>query len=123
MTAEHHQYRAISMTDPLIGKKIGQYEIQSLIGQGGMAVVYRAHQGSMKRDVAMKIVSSPITLDPAFMERFKRETQVLTNLEHAHIVPVHDYGTTEEGYTYLVMRHVKGGSLSERIRSGPPMKL
>jgi serine/threonine protein kinase len=61
------------MTDPLIGKKIGQYEIQSLIGQGGMAVVYRAHQGSMKRDVAMKIVSSPITLDPAFMERFKRE--------------------------------------------------
>jgi serine/threonine protein kinase len=111
------------MTDPLIGKKIGQYEIQSLIGQGGMAVVYRAHQGSMKRDVAMKIVSSPITLDPAFMERFKRETQVLTNLEHAHIVPVHDYGTTEEGYTYLVMRHVKGGSLSERIRSGPPMKL
>ncbi len=111
------------MTDPLISKKIGQYEIQSLIGQGGMAIVYRAYQGSMKRDVAMKVVSALITQDSKFLERFNREASFITSLEHAHIVPVYDYGTTDDGLTFLVMRYIKGGSLAERIRQGTPLAL
>jgi len=65
------------MVDPMIGKKIGQYEIQSLLGQGGMAVVYRAHQSAMKRDVAMKVVSNQLTLDPKFLERFNQEVELI----------------------------------------------
>ncbi len=111
------------MTDPLIGKQIGQYEVQSLIGQGGMAVVYRAFQHTMKRDVALKVVSTLITQETHFLERFNREAEFITSLEHAHIVPVYDYGTTADGVTFLAMRYIKGGSLSETIRQGTLMRL
>jgi serine/threonine protein kinase/DNA-binding LacI/PurR family transcriptional regulator len=111
------------MTDPLIGKKIGQYEIQSLLGQGGMAIVYRAYQTALKRDVAMKVVSALLTQDPHFMERFNREVELIASLEHQHIIPVHEHGTSEDGVTYLTMRYLKGGTLSERIRQGSPMSL
>src|SRR6266567_1051376 len=77
--------REVLMADPLLGKRIGQYEITSLLGQGGMAVVYRAHQTAMKRDVAMKVVSRLLTQDPNFLERFNREVEFIAGLEHAHI--------------------------------------
>ncbi|MEP7289249.1 MAG: substrate-binding domain-containing protein [Chloroflexota bacterium] len=111
------------MDDPLIGKKIGQYEILSLVGQGGMAMVYRAHQTTLKRDVAMKVVTSTLTQDPNFMERFNREVEFIAGLEHAHIVPVHEHGKTEDGIIYLTMRYFKGGTLAERIHSGKPLGL
>lgn len=111
------------MTDPLIGKKIGQYEIQALIGQGGMAAVYRAYQPGMKRDVALKVVASLVTYDSHFMPRFNREIEFIASLEHAHIVPVYDHGTTEDGIAYLVMRYLKGGNLAERIRQETPLTL
>jgi serine/threonine protein kinase len=68
------------MADALIGKRVGQYEIQSLIGQGGMAVVYRAYQPAMKRDVALKVVSSLIAQDSTFLERFNREAEFIASL-------------------------------------------
>ncbi len=111
------------MADPLIGKQIGQYEVQALLGQGGMAVVYRAYQGGMKRDVAMKIVSALLTQDPKFRERFNREVEFIASLEHSHIIPVHDHGVTEDGIAFLTMRYLKGGTLTERIRSGKPLSL
>ncbi|GEM_PF-742477 len=111
------------MTDPLIGKKIGQYEIQALIGQGGMAAVYRAYQSSMKRDVALKVVASLVTHESHFLPRFHREIEFIASLEHAHIVPVYDHGTTEDGIAYLVMRYLKGGNLAERIRQETPLTL
>ncbi len=107
------------MADPLIGKQVGQYRIEALLGQGGMAVVYRARQMAMKRDVAMKVVSALLTQDPHFMERFNREVEFIASLEHAHIIPVHDHGTTDDGITYLTMRYLKGGTLSERATKGP----
>jgi ABC-type sugar transport system substrate-binding protein len=111
------------MVDPLIGKTIGQYEIQALLGQGGMAIVYRAHQSGMKRDVAMKVVSTAFTQDPKFLDRFNQEVEVAASLEHAYIVPVHDHGVTEDGSPYLTMRYLKGGTLTERMRISPPMTL
>ncbi len=111
------------MVDPMIGKKIGQYEIQALLGQGGMAVVYRAHQSGMKRDVAMKIVSTLLSQDTKFLERFNQEVEVIASLEHAYIIPVHDHGVTEDGFPYLTMRYLKGGTLTERMRAGPPLSL
>jgi ABC-type sugar transport system substrate-binding protein len=107
------------MPDPFIGRKIGDYEIRSLLGQGGMAIVYLAHQEKFKRDVAVKVVSKLIAQDPTFLDRFNREVSLAARLQHAHIVPVFDYGTTEDGLTYLAMRHIQGGSLADRIRQGP----
>jgi ABC-type sugar transport system substrate-binding protein len=104
--------------ETLIGKTIGQYEIVSLIGQGGMAVVYRARQMSPRRDVAMKVVATALSENEHFLERFNREVEVIASLEHAHIVPVHEHGTTPEGITYLTMRLMRGGTLAERIKSG-----
>lgn len=105
------------MAQSLVGKKIGQYEITAELGKGGMAVVYRAFQGTMNRDVAMKVVVDALTQDAAFRERFNQEVQLIASLEHANIVPVHEHGTTEDGVTFLTMRYLKGGTLSERIRS------
>src|SRR5258708_14087565 len=88
-----------------------------------MAVVYRAHQCGMKRDVAMKIVSTLLSQDTKFLERFNQEVEVIASLEHAYIIPVHDHGVTEDGFPYLTMRDLKGGTLTERMRAGPPLSL
>lgn len=107
------------MADPLIGRQIDQYEIISLIGHGGMAAVYRAHQPGMKRDVAMKVLSDALVREPNFVARFTREVELAATLEHAHIVPVFDHGSAGEGLLYLTMRYIKGGTLAERIKQGP----
>ncbi|MCC6973981.1 MAG: substrate-binding domain-containing protein [Anaerolineae bacterium] len=112
------------MTDPLIGKQVGQFEILSLIGHGGMADVYRAHQLGTKRDVALKVLSAQLAKTPDFVSRFDREVELIAGLEHAHIVPVYDHGRTPEGSAYLAMRLIKGGTLAERISAGPlPLEL
>jgi serine/threonine protein kinase len=102
----------------LIGKTLGQYQIERLIGRGGMAQVYSATQASLGRTVAIKVMKSDLTDDPEFVARFEREVKLLVALEHPHIVPVIDFGN-EQGVVYIVMRLVDGGSLPQRIRSGP----
>ncbi len=84
-----------------------------------MAVVYRAYQTSMDREVAVKLVSKLLTQDPFFRERFEREVSLASRLEHPNIVPVFEHGTTEDGTTYLAMRFIKGGLLAERLSQGP----
>ncbi len=108
-----------SMPDPFIGRKVGDYELKMLIGQGGMAIVYLAYQPNLKRDVAVKIVSQLIAQDPLFKERFDREVSLASKLEHAHIVPVIEFGTTPDGLLFLAMRYIQGGSLAERMKDGP----
>src|SRR5262245_28891158 len=107
----------------LAGKHLGQYEIVSLLGQGGMATVYKARQPSMDRDVAIKVIGSQLTGDPNFVNRFEREGRVIAKLQHPHILPVYDFGR-EENLLFLVMRLVEGGSLDQRLRQGPlPLNL
>src|SRR5215475_147679 len=99
----------------LIGKHLGQYEITEAIGLGGMATVYRARQASMDRDVAIKVISNQLTDNPEFITRFEHEARLIAKLQHAHILPVYDFG--REGTTiYLAMRLVDGGSLDRRLR-------
>src|SRR5437016_1838310 len=102
----------------LIGSHLGQYEVQELLGQGGMATVYKARQPSMDRFVAIKVISGNLSDNPEFIARFEREARVIARLQHAHILPVYDYGRGDETL-YLVMRLVEGGSLDERLRQGP----
>jgi len=107
-----------SMNDSLIGTILGGYEIVQEIGQGGMATVYRAHQLSMNRDVAINVLPPHFVRQTASLERFKQEANIVSRLEHRAIVPVHDYGEYE-GIPYIVMRYMDGGAVDELLTKGP----
>ncbi len=100
------------------GMQIGRYEVQQVLGKGGMATVYLALDPRFRRHVAIKILPRQFQHDPQFSARFEREAQTIASLEHVAIVPVYDYGE-EDGQPYLVMRHLPGDSLSMRIKQGP----
>lgn len=105
------------MNDSLIGVTIGGYQILAEIGRGGMATVYRAHQISMDRDVAIKVLPPQFIHQAASLERFKQEASIVARLEHRAIVPVHDYGEYE-GIPYIVMRYMDSGSVDELLTKG-----
>ncbi|MHB8630198.1 MAG: protein kinase domain-containing protein [Aggregatilineales bacterium] len=102
----------------MIGQQIGAYKIVALLGKGGMAEVYRAHQqlgGRVARDVALKLIDSRLSLSPEFIARFEREAQTLVSMSHPHILKAFDYGQYQDT-VYLVMELLLGGSLAELIR-------
>lgn len=105
------------MTDELIGKTIGGYEILDVIGRGGMASVYRAQQVSMKRVVAVKVLPRQYIHDDTYLQRFHQEVNIVSQLEHRNIVPVYDYGEYE-GQPYIVMRHMTAGSVDDLLAKG-----
>ena len=105
------------MADDLIGKTIGGYEILDKLGQGGMASVYRARQTSMNRIVALKILPRHLSRDDTYLQRFEREVNIVSQLEHRNIVPVHDYGE-HEGQPYIAMRLMEAGSVDEMLNKG-----
>ncbi len=106
------------MGDILAGTVIGGCQIRGEIGEGGMASVYRAHQLSMNRDVAIKVLPRQFLRQSHSLERFKQEANIVARLEHRAIVPVHDYGE-HEGVPYLVMRLMDGGSVDDLLANGP----
>ncbi|MCI0711368.1 MAG: protein kinase [Chloroflexi bacterium] len=99
----------------LAGKTIGNYKVIDVLGAGGMATVYRARQTNIERDVAIKVMAAAFAQQPDFVERFKREAELFAQLEHPHILPIYDYGD-EDGYLYLVLRLMEGGSLESHMR-------
>jgi serine/threonine protein kinase/tetratricopeptide (TPR) repeat protein len=102
----------------LIGKQLGAYEIRSLLGAGGMGEVYRARDGVLQRDVALKVLSPNVVHDPGRVARFRREAQLLAALNHPNIATV--FGFAEfEGVHGLVMELVPGESLAQRLKTGP----
>ncbi len=98
------------------GEIIGGFRVEDVIGVGGMAIVYRAEQISLGRAVALKVLSSRLTRDQTFRERFRREGTHAASLEHPNIVPVYDSGE-EQGLLYLAMRLVEGTNLAELIQT------
>lgn len=108
----------MSSSSSLIGRRLGKYEITELLGQGGMATVYKGYQADMDRFVAVKVLPPHPGQDHQFMDRFRLEARTIAQLQHPHILPVHDYGN-EGGILYLVMAYVGGGSLKELIDQGP----
>src|ERR1700689_3696741 len=94
-----------------------RYELTHLIARGGMAQVYRARDRQLDRPVALKVLFPELSVDRAFVERFRRGAQAAANLSHPNIVPVFDWG--EDGDTYfIVMELVDGTSLAEMLRGG-----
>ena len=109
------------MNDP-IGQELGPYRIQKQIGRGGMATVYKAYHAAMDRHVAVKVLPEQMGRDKELRQRFERESRVIARLEHAHILPVHDYGQ-EGSQLYLVMRYIEAGTLKDRLATSGPMDL
>ena len=94
-----------------------QFEILELVGQGGMGTVYKVRQRSLDRIAALKILSLDARADPAFEERFVRESRTLAQLNHPNIVTVFDCGKVGSLF-YLVMEYVDGVNLREALRDG-----
>ncbi|MBX3065495.1 MAG: SUMF1/EgtB/PvdO family nonheme iron enzyme [Anaerolineae bacterium] len=101
----------------LIGQQLGQYEINAMLGKGGMATVYRARQISIGRDVALKVIDPTLARNADFLKRFEREARTIAGLSHAHILKVFDYGQ-QNNNVFLVMELLRGGSLSHVLKRG-----
>jgi serine/threonine-protein kinase len=93
----------------------GRYRLEARIGSGGMSTVYRALDGTLQRQVAIKLMNREVATDSDQLERFRREARAVAQLSHPHIVGVIDAGE-DEGRPYIVFEYVEGETLKERIR-------
>ena len=103
------------------GSQIAGFKVEERIGRGGMATVYRALQPSVNRAVALKVIrlDGVSAEDDEFRRRFAQEANLIASLEHIHILPVIDYGIDGD-FAYIAMRLLRGGTLADLLRSGPP---
>jgi serine/threonine protein kinase len=93
------------------GAIVGSYRTEALIGRGGMGAVYLAEHVHLRRRVALKVLPPGLAHDPAFRERFIRESQLTASIDHPNIIPVHD-ADDENGVLYIAMRYVEGSDLN-----------
>src|SRR4029078_2820729 len=94
-----------------------QLQLGALLGQGGFAAVFRAHDPILERDVAIKVLDPSLAVDAALKEQFLHEARTIAEAEHPHIVPLYSADSTG-GLLYLVMRLLPGQSLEDRIAKG-----
>src|SRR5438445_9747562 len=95
----------------------GRYELVRHIARGGMAEVYLAHDNLLDRPVALKVLFPELSVDRAFVERFRREAKAAANLSHPNIVSIYDWGQGESTY-FMVMEYIDGRTLSQVLRGG-----
>ncbi len=103
--------------DPRVGTELAGYRIESLLGLGGMSVVYLAEDLRLKRRVALKLLAVDLAEDDAFRDRFLRESELAASIDHPNIVPIYEAGATDD-LLFIAMRYVEGRDLKERLRHG-----
>jgi ankyrin repeat protein/predicted Ser/Thr protein kinase len=101
--------------EQLVGTRLGNYEIESPLGRGGMGVVYKARQVSLDRHIALKILSPILSSDPSFVKRFQREARAVARVNHPNIVQIHEIGE-EGGMHFFSMEYVEGKTLGEILK-------
>src|SRR6266704_1396660 len=110
----------MSAGDNWQGKMVGRYRLIQLLGRGGMGEVWLAEDSQLRRQVAAKLLPAVLASDRSYLQNFEREARAAAALEHPHILPVHDFGdqriAEDEVVTYLIMPHITGGSLRDRIQ-------
>ena len=100
------------------GSRLGPYEIEAPIGEGGMGAVYRAKDTRLDRVVAIKVIRNDVAGDAAFKERFEREARAVSSLNHPHICTLYEFDS-EDGVDFLVMEYLEGETLAQRLERGP----
>jgi Tol biopolymer transport system component len=119
-TVQHPELPApSSLRDSTLAKgtRLGNYEVQGLLGAGGMGQVYRARDLLLKREVAIKIIPSFYSSDPDRLQRFRQEAEATAALNHPNILTVHQVGQDDRIF-YIVTELLQGGTLAERLRAG-----
>ncbi len=108
----------------LLGQVLdGRYKIESVLGQGGMGMVFRATQTSVQRPVAVKTLNPALAAAPTFFERFRREAEVASRLRHPNVITIYDFGRAPDNTCYYVMELLEGESLKEIVKRDGPMSL
>ena len=104
--------------DALIGQHLGHYRIESVLGVGGMGVVYLAHDEQLGRNVALKLLPQSLVSNEVQLERLKREARTASSLNHPNIVTIHEIGEVS-GIHYIATEFIEGPTLRERMTRGP----
>lgn len=108
--------------DPLIGKKLGgRYQIASVLGRGGMGVVYKATQVDIDRPVALKTLHISKVIDSKVIQKFRSEAQAICKVRHPNTVMVYDFGVSDEGVPFLVMDLINGISFRQVVKEHAPL--
>ena len=100
------------------GSSLGRYRVVEQLGRDGMATVFRCHDPSLDRYVAVKVLPSYYTEDPTFTARFTQEAQTVARLSHPNILQIYDFGE-DKGFSYLVSELVLGGDLQDKLGPDP----
>jgi serine/threonine protein kinase len=112
----HSNNKSSSAVESLVGQVLdNQYEIISLIGQGGMSVVYKARHNMLRKIVAIKTMLPSLMVHPFAMQRFQQEAQAASNIVHTNVITIYNFGITPENQPYLVMDYLEGKSISELL--------
>lgn len=98
-----------------VGRKVGRYKLERLLGRGAMAEVYKSTHPDLDRDIAVKILHPFHTQVPGFIERFRYEAQAAASLHHPNIVQIYDFSVTDDGLYYMVMQYINGLSFEEYL--------
>ncbi len=110
------------MADELVvGGQLGSYLIESVVGRGGMSVVYRARHSRLGTSVAIKVLAPELSTDDTFRERFLREAQMAAGIDHPNVIPIHDMGLHDNSL-YIVMRFIPGGDLNSYLTASGPLE-
>lgn len=104
------------MSDLPLGSEFAGCRIEAVLGRGGMGVVYRAHEVSLDRDVAIKLINDDLAGEADAHRRFEREARLMASIDHPNVIPVYAAGE-EDGHLYLVMRYVDGTDLQALLRA------
>ena len=118
--ADESDFEDASTEHDLVGRIIGNFKVKKMIGKGGMGVVYLAHDTKLKRSVAIKSIPANLADDATAQARFRREAQLLASLNHPNIGAIHDIIEPDDSSGYLVLEHIPGETLAERIAREPP---
>jgi hypothetical protein len=105
---------------PAAGSRVAGYRLQEQIGQGGMAVVFRAEDERLGRLVALKVLAPALARDEEFRRRFVRESRAAAAVDHPHIIPIYEAGEAD-GALYIAMRYVRGGDVGTLVRRLGPL--
>src|SRR5688500_1348182 len=100
--------------DPLIGQVLdGRYRVESVLGEGGMGLVYKAVHVALKKPLAIKVLRPEVSKNEQIVARFRQEAQSASAIGNQHIIDISDFGELQDGSTYFVMEFLTGRSLTK----------